>query len=133
MNNKKKKELSKFQKTLAIIGLILCAAGAIFGFSQSMRMSVFFPPMNTAVRYILSTLFVTYFFAGFYFRPDQKFSELPLPAKILWLPGFIIFLMVLIGLLATCFTIEPFCLPAMKSRMPYFRVSLFLLLVWFIL
>ena len=43
MNNKKKKELSKFQKTLAIIGLILCAAGAIFGFSQSMRMSVFFP------------------------------------------------------------------------------------------
>lgn len=42
MNNKKKKELSKFQKTLAIIGLILCAAGAIFGFSQSMRMSVFF-------------------------------------------------------------------------------------------
>ena len=108
MNNKKKKELSKFQKTLAIIGLILCAAGAIFGFSQSMRMSVFFPPMNTAVRYILSTLFVTYFFAGFYFRPDQKFSELPLPAKI-------------------------FCLPAMKSRMPYFRVSLFLLLVWFIL
>ena len=86
MNNKKKKELSKFQKTLAIIGLILCAAGAIFGFSQSMRMSVFFPPMNTAVRYILSTLFVTYFFAGFYFRPDQKFSEL---------------LMVLIGLLAT--------------------------------
>ena len=52
MNNKKKKELSKFQKTLAIIGLILCAAGAIFGFS-------------------------------------------------LWLPGFIIFLMVLIGLLAT--------------------------------
>ena len=101
MNNKKKKELSKFQKTLAIIGLILCAAGAIFGFSQSMRMSVFFPPMNTAVRYILSTLFVTYFFAGFYFRPDQKFSELPLPAKILWLPGFIIFLMVLIGLLAT--------------------------------
>ena len=101
MNNKKKKELSKFQKTLAIIGLILCAAGAIFGFSQSMRMSVFFPPMNTAVRYILSTLFVTYFFAGFYFRPDQKFSELPLPAKILWLPGFKIFLMVLIGLLAT--------------------------------
>ena len=64
-------------------------------------MSVFFPPMNTAVRYILSTLFVTYFFAGFYFRPDQKFSELPLPANILWLPGFIIFLMVLIGLLAT--------------------------------
>ena len=58
MNNKKKKELSKFQKTLAIIGLILCAAGAIFGFSQSMRMSVFFPPMNPAVRYILSTLFV---------------------------------------------------------------------------
>ena len=56
MNNKKKKELSKFQKTLAIIGLILCAAGAIFGFSQSMRMSVFFPPMNTAVRYILSLI-----------------------------------------------------------------------------
>lgn len=55
MNNKKKKELSKFQKTLAIIGLILCAAGAIFGFT-GMRMSVFFPPMNTAVRYILSTL-----------------------------------------------------------------------------
>lgn len=43
MNNKKKKELSKFQKTLAIIVLILCAAGAIFGFSQGMRMSVFFP------------------------------------------------------------------------------------------
>ena len=42
----KKKELSKFQKTLAIIGLILCAAGAIFRFSQGMRMSVFFPPMN---------------------------------------------------------------------------------------
>ena len=55
MNNKKKKELSKFQKTLAIIGLILCAAGAIFGFSQGMRMSVFFPPMNTAVPYILSS------------------------------------------------------------------------------
>ena len=72
MNNKKKKELSKFQKTLAIIGLILCAAGAIFGFSQGMRMSVFFPPMNTAVRYILSTLFVTYFFAGFYFRPVRN-------------------------------------------------------------
>ena len=101
MNNKKKKELSKFQKTLAIIVLILCVAGSIFGLSQGMRMSVFFPPMNTAVRYILSTLFVTYVFAGFYFRPDQKFSELPWPAKILWLPGFIIFLMVLIGLLAT--------------------------------
>ena len=86
MNNKKKKELSKFQKTLAIIGLILCAAGAIFGFSQGMRMSVFFPPMNTAVRYILSTLFVTYFFAGFYFRPDQKFSELPLPASLFSAP-----------------------------------------------
>ena len=55
MNNKKKKELSKFQKTLAIIVLILCASGAIFGLSQDMRMSVFFPPMNTAVRYILST------------------------------------------------------------------------------
>lgn len=101
MNNKKKKELSKFQKTLAIIGLILCAAGDIFGFSQSMRMSEFFPPMGTPVRYILSTLFVAYLFAGFYFRPDQKFRELPLPAKILWLPGLIIFLMGIIGFLAT--------------------------------
>lgn len=86
MNNKKKKELSKFQKTLAIIGLILCAAGAIFGFSQSMRMSVFFPPMNTAVRYILSTLFVTYFFAGFYFRPGSEIQRTTLACKILWLP-----------------------------------------------
>ena len=121
MNNKKKKELSKFQKTLAIIGLILCAAGAIFGFSQSMRMSVFFPPMGTPVRYILSTLFVTYLFAGFYFRPDQNFSELPLPAKILWLPGLIIFLLVIIGALATLLY-DRFVLPT-SNEVPYAILS----------
>lgn len=99
--NKKKKELTKLQKTLAIIGLVLCTVGAIFGFSQSMRVSVFFPPMSAPVRYILATAFVAYIYVCYYFGLDQNFKKRSLPVKVLLTIGLMISLMVVIGVLAT--------------------------------
>ena len=91
----------KFKKALAIIGLVLCTVGAIFGLSQSMRMSVFFPPMSAPVRYILATAFVAYIYVCYYFRLDQNFKKRSLPVKVLLTIGFMISLMVVIGALAT--------------------------------
>ncbi len=100
--NKKKKELTKLQKTLAIIGLVLCTVGAAYGLSQRMRMSAFFPSMSAPVRYILATAFVVYIYAWLdYAWLDQDFKKRSVPVKVLLIIGLMIIFMVCLGFLAT--------------------------------
>lgn len=120
--NKKKKEPTKLLKTLLIIDLVLCTVGGVYGLSQCMRTSVFFPSMSAPVRYILATAFVVCIYAYGDFRLDQYFKKRSVPVKVLLIIVLMISPMVIIGVLATVLYYRVAVLPT-DNEVPYAILS----------